>query len=56
MLDPGADSPAGAVADRQIRADYADAGALAQLAGLCKAVTTEFENVPADSLEQLARD
>ena len=32
------------------------AGALAQLAGLCKAVTTEFENVPADSLEQLARD
>jgi len=56
VLDPAADSPAGAVADRQIRADYADAGALAQLAGLCKAVTTEFENVPADSLEQLARD
>jgi 5-(carboxyamino)imidazole ribonucleotide synthase len=56
VLDPAADSPAGAVADRQIRADYADAGALAQLARLCKAVTTEFENVPAGSLEQLERD
>jgi 5-(carboxyamino)imidazole ribonucleotide synthase len=56
VLDPGADSPAGAVADRQIRADYNDAQALAQLAALCRAVTTEFENVPAGSLERLARD
>jgi 5-(carboxyamino)imidazole ribonucleotide synthase len=56
VLDPAADSPAAAVADRQIRADYTDPRALAELARLCKAVTTEFENVPADSLERLALD
>src|SRR5437870_8278383 len=56
VLDPAADSPAGAVADRQILAGYTDAGALSELAGLCKAVTTEFESVPADSLERLAAD
>jgi 5-(carboxyamino)imidazole ribonucleotide synthase len=56
VLDPGADSPAGAVADRQIQADYLDPAALAELAALCRAVTTEFENVPAQCLERLARD
>ena len=56
VLDPADDSPAGSVADRQIRADYTDPAALAQLAALCRAVTTEFENVPAGSLERLARD
>ncbi len=55
VLDPGADGPAGAVADRQLVADYDDAEALAELARRCAAVTTEFENVPAASLEQLAR-
>jgi 5-(carboxyamino)imidazole ribonucleotide synthase len=56
VLDPAEDCPAGAVADRQIRAHYTDEAALAELAGLCRAVTTEFENVPAQSLERLARD
>lgn len=55
VLDPGADSPAGAVADRWIRAAYEDPAALAELASLCGAVTTEFENVPAAALEALAR-
>jgi len=55
VLDPGADSPAGAVADRHLRAGYTDEAALAELAGLCRSVTTEFENVPAGSLEFLAR-
>ncbi len=56
VLDPAEDSPAGAVADRHIRADYTDEAALAELAELCRAVTTEFENVPAQSLERLGRD
>ena len=56
VLDPGSDSPAGSVADRHIRADYLDSAALAKLARLCKAATTEFENVPAPALEILARD
>lgn len=55
VLEPAAESPAGAVADRQIVAAYDDAAALDELAGLCAALTTEFENVPAPSLERLAR-
>ena len=54
VLDPGKDSPAGSVADLHLRADYLDVAALAELASLCKAVTTEFENVPALALEKLA--
>jgi len=55
VLDPAPDSPAGASADRQIVAPYDDPSALAELAALCGAVTTEFENVPATSLEYLAQ-
>ncbi len=55
VLDPGEDSPAGTVADRHLRADYLDPGALDELARLCRSVTTEFENVPAQALERLAR-
>ena len=56
VLDPSNDSPAGSVADRHIRADYLDPSALSKLARLCKAATTEFENVPAPALDVLARD
>jgi 5-(carboxyamino)imidazole ribonucleotide synthase len=56
VLDPGADSPAGSVADRHLRADYLDEAALDELAARCRAATTEFENVPARALERLARD
>lgn len=54
VLDPAESSPAGVVADRHIRAVYDDEAGLGQLADLCGAVTTEFENVPAGSLEWLA--
>lgn len=54
VLDPDENSPAGAVAELHIKASYTDATALDQLAARCKAVTTEFENVPAATLEQLA--
>ena len=55
VLDPDPDSPAGALADVHLKADYRDAVALIRMGGLCQAVTTEFENVPARSLEILAR-
>ncbi len=55
VLDPVPDGPAGSVADRQIVAAYDDPQALDALASLCAAVTTEFENVPAQSLERLAQ-
>ena len=53
VLEPDPGSPAGAAADYHIVAGYEDSQALAQLAQRCAAVTTEFENVPADTLRQL---
>jgi 5-(carboxyamino)imidazole ribonucleotide synthase len=55
VLEPAAGCPAGEVAERLITAGYADAAALAELSALCAAVTTEFENVPADSMALLAQ-
>lgn len=55
VLDPDETSPAGSVADRHLRAAYDDEAALTELARLCAAVSTEFENVPAASLDFLAR-
>jgi 5-(carboxyamino)imidazole ribonucleotide synthase len=54
VLDPDKNSPAGKIADVHLCADFGDAAALKQLAKTCAAVTTEFENVPAKSLETLA--
>ncbi len=55
VLDPDANSPAGQVADRHLQADYEDFAALDLMAAECAAVTTEFENVPAATLEYLAK-
>lgn len=56
VLDPDPNSPAGQLADHHILADYTDSDALDRLAALCDVVTTEFENVPAQSLRQLAAE
>ena len=53
VLDPDKNSPAGKIADVHICADFDDAIALKKMAETCAAVTTEFENVPAKSLEML---
>jgi 5-(carboxyamino)imidazole ribonucleotide synthase len=55
VLDPDPQSPAGQMADVHLRAAYSDPHALDQLAAACAAVTTEFENVPAEALERLER-
>lgn len=55
VLDPDANSPAGRIADRHLAAAYDDRAALDVLAETCAAVTTEFENVPADTLAYLAK-
>lgn len=54
VLDSDADSPAGLVSHHHIHTAYLDPAGLKQLAAVCQAVTTEFENVPADALAQLA--
>ncbi len=55
VLDPEEESPTAALADAHILANYDDEESLAELARNCMAVTTEFENIPALSLEALAR-
>lgn len=54
VLEPAQDCPAGHAADHLLSAGYTDAAALNELGAQCVAVTTEFENVPADSLALLA--
>ena len=56
ILEPQADCPAAQLANRQITAAYADPLALAELAAACDIVTYEFENVPVEAAETLARN
>lgn len=56
VLDPDKESPAGKLATTHICADYSDQSALEKIADNCDAVTTEFENVPASTLEALAKN
>jgi 5-(carboxyamino)imidazole ribonucleotide synthase len=53
VLDPDPNSPAGLISHVHVCADYVDATALAHMASQCQAITTEFENVPAEALRQL---
>lgn len=55
VLDPDQDAPAAAFADVHLCAAYNDQAALKQIAETCAAVTTEFENVNADSMRWLAQ-
>ena len=55
VLDPDPHSPAGLIADRHLVAAYDDYLALDTLGSECAAVTTEFENVPADTLDYLTK-
>ena len=54
VLDPDPDSPAGLVSPHHIQTAYQSPVGLASLGKACAAVTTEFENVPAESLRALA--
>ncbi len=54
VLDPDPDSPAGRIADEHLHAGYNDDWALEQLAKSCDVITTEFENIPAQTLHRLA--
>ena len=55
VLDPDTNSPAGRVSHHHIQSDYTDPAGLAQLAAVAAAITTEFENVPAQALAELAK-
>jgi 5-(carboxyamino)imidazole ribonucleotide synthase len=53
VLDPDKNSPAGKIADLHLCAAYDDQAALTKLSETCEAITTEFENVPAATLDFL---
>jgi 5-(carboxyamino)imidazole ribonucleotide synthase len=54
VLDPAPDCPAAQAADDHLVAAYDDTNSLDAFAKKVQAVTTEFENVPAESLRRLA--
>ena len=55
VLDPDPHAPAADFADVHLCKHYTDQAALAELASTCAAITTEFENVSADSMNWLAK-
>jgi len=55
ILDPDPHSPAGNIADQHIQADFNDHAALDMLGDSCVAITSEFENLPVESLSRLQR-
>ncbi len=55
VLDPDKNSPAGMIADVHLCAAYDDPAALQTMANTCQAISTEFENVPAETLATLAK-
>jgi 5-(carboxyamino)imidazole ribonucleotide synthase len=55
VLDPDPKSPAGAIADIHLCNAYDDVSALEVMRNTCQGVTTEFENVSADSMDFLSK-
>ncbi|MCK6389639.1 MAG: 5-(carboxyamino)imidazole ribonucleotide synthase [Azonexus sp.] len=55
VLDPDKNSPAALLAERHFCVPYDDYAALDEFAAGCAAITTEFENVPAATLDYLAK-
>jgi 5-(carboxyamino)imidazole ribonucleotide synthase len=54
VLDPDPLSPAAEFATGHLNTAYSDPASLDELARTCAAVTTEFENAPADALDAIA--
>ena len=55
VLDPSPDSPAGSMASEHLQTAYDDQQSLDYLAEHCAVITTEFENVPAATMQYLAQ-
>ena len=53
IFDPGANPPAGHVADQVTTADYDDVDALTRFAASVDVITYEFENIPTQALDIL---
>lgn len=55
VLDPDTNSPAGALANEHVVAAYDDQDALQRFGQQCDVITTEFENIPAETLSFLTQ-
>jgi len=55
VVDPDEHSPAGSLATEHLNSAFTDTSALDYLIEHCAVITTEFENIPVQSLEYLAR-
>lgn len=55
ILDPTNDCPAAQVSDEQIIAEYDDFDSLKKLAEKCDVLTYEFENVDAETIEEIQK-
>ena len=55
VLDPDPDSPAGGLASEHLASKFDDHKALDYLAKNCQVISTEFENIPVETLEYLAK-
>ncbi len=55
IFEPGANPPAGQVADNVTTAPYADLDALASFAKSVDVITFEFENIPAEALDAVEK-
>jgi 5-(carboxyamino)imidazole ribonucleotide synthase len=53
VLDPDQDSPAGKIADEHLQSMFTDSDATNYLIETCRAVSTEFENIPIETLRSL---
>lgn len=55
VFEPGVGCPAGQVADREVNAPYSNLDALTDFARQVDLISFEFENIPADVLQHVAR-
>ena len=53
VLDPDQESPAGKVADHHLCSSFSDKTALDILSKECEAISTEFENIPSETIKYL---
>jgi len=53
VLDPDQESPAGKIADNHICSSFSDKSSLDLLVKNCEAISTEFENIPSETINYL---
>jgi len=55
VLDPDQESPAGKIADNHICSSFSDKSSLDLMVKNCEAISTEFENIPSETISYLEK-